>query len=234
MSRRVLIIEDNRDIAEMVSLHLGDLGCAVDISGDGRAGFEQARTGRYDLIILDLMLPGMDGIELCRKLRSQATYTPVLMLTAKSSERDRVLGLEIGADDYLVKPFAIPELLARVKAIFRRVDQLRRAEAEGDMICAGEITIDHPKRRVDIAGTPVDLTTKEFDLLVHFARHQGQVYTRGQLLDCVWGDGSESYEHTVNTHINRLRSKIEHDPGTPRYLLTVWGVGYKFNDQLEG
>ncbi|NNE83788.1 MAG: response regulator transcription factor [Alphaproteobacteria bacterium] len=234
MSRRVLIIEDNRDIAEMVSLHLGDLGCMADISSDGRDGFEKARTGRYDLIVLDLMLPGMDGIELCRKLRSQATYTPVLMLTAKSSERDRVLGLEIGADDYLVKPFAIPELLARVKAIFRRVDQLRRADADGDMICAGELTIDHPKRRVDIAGQPVDLTSKEFDLLVHFARHQGQVYTRGQLLDSVWGDGRESYEHTVNTHINRLRSKIEHDPGTPRYLLTVWGVGYKFNDQLEG
>jgi len=234
MARRVLVIEDNRDIAEMVSLHLGDLGCAVNIAGDGRIGFEQARTGRYDLIILDLMLPGMNGIELCRKLRGEATYTPILMLTAKSSERDRVLGLEIGADDYLVKPFAIPELMARVKAIFRRVDRFSGNGVAEAMISAGEMTIDSPKRRVKIAGSPVDLTTKEFDLLVHFARHQGQVYTRSQLLDSVWGDENESYEHTVNTHINRLRSKIEHDPSNPLYLLTVWGVGYKFNDELGG
>lgn len=234
MARRVLVIEDNCDIAEMVSLHLGGLGCAVEIANDGRRGFEQARTGRYDLIVLDRMPPGMDGIELCRKLRHEATYTPIFMLTPKSAERDGVLGLEIGADDYLVKPLAIPELMARVKAIFRRVDLLRGGSASEAMISAGDMTIDSPKRRVDIAGRPVDLTTKEFDLLVHFARHQGQVYTRGQLLDSVWGDGSDSYEHTINTHINRLRAKIEQDPANPLYLLTVWGVGYKFNDELEG
>ncbi len=234
MPRRVLVIEDNQDIAEMVSLHLADLGCEVKIAGDGLTGYEEAKTGRYDLIILDLMLPGMDGIELCRRLRNEATYTPILMLTAKSSEIDRVLGLEIGADDYLTKPFSIPELMARAKAIFRRVDQLSDGGAAEDMISAGDMTIDAPKRRVAIGDSPVDLTTKEFDLLLHFARHPGQVYTRSQLLDSVWGDGSESYEHTVNTHINRLRAKIESDPGKPRYLLTVWGVGYKFNDELAG
>jgi len=185
------------------------------------------------LIILDLGLPGMDGIELCRKLRQEDGYTPIMMMTARSSERDRVLGLEIGADDYLVKPFGVSELMARAKALFRRIDQSTRNRAGERAIKVGKLTIDHSTRRVKVAGSSVDLTSKEFDLLFHFARNRGQVYTRGQLLDCVWGSGNDSYEHTVNTHINRLRAKIEHDPGNPQFLLTVWGVGYKFNDELE-
>jgi len=233
MSRRVLVIEDNPDIANLVSLHLGDLGCDVQVAGDGPNGYGQALKGHFDLIILDLTLPGMDGIELCRKLRQEGVYSPILMMTGRSSEDDRVLGLEIGADDYLVKPFGVSELVARVKAIFRRVEQFARTGASEETIKVGGLTIDHPRRRVKVAGSTVDLTSTEFDLLVHFARNRGQVYTRGQLLDAVWGSENDSYEHTVNTHINRLRAKIEHDPGDPQFLLTVWGVGYKLNDELE-
>jgi DNA-binding response OmpR family regulator len=235
MARQVLVIEDNRDLGELVSLHLRDLDCDVRLTTDGLTGFEEARSGRYDLVILDLMLPGMEGMELCRRLRGQGSYTPILMLTARSSEIDRVLGLETGADDYITKPFSMPELIARVKAIFRRVDGLRNRGAEASrMITAGDITIDMAKHEVTVSGRQVDLTPKEFDLLVQFARNPGQVYTRSQLLDLVWDYGHAGYEHTVNSHINRLRAKIEQDPAKPRYLLTVWGVGYKFNERPSG
>ncbi len=235
MSRKILVIEDNEDIAALVSLHLRDLDCNVRIAADGISGFELARAGGWDLIILDLMLPGMEGLELCRRLRAENHYTPVLMLTAKSSEIDRVQGLEIGADDYLTKPFSIRELIARVKAIFRRVEAFGRAgnEAPTGRISAGDMAIDPEKRTAEIAGDPVDLTAREFELLLQFARHPGRVYTRQQLLDLVWGYGHDGYEHTVNSHINRLRAKIEQDPSRPDYILTVWGVGYKFNDRLE-
>ena len=235
MSRKILVIEDNEDIAALVSLHLRDLDCNVQVAADGISGFELARAGGWDLIILDLMLPGMEGLELCRRLRAENHYTPVLMLTAKSAELDRVLGLEIGADDYLTKPFSIRELIARVKAIFRRVEAFGRAgnEAPVGRISAGDMAIDPEKRTAEIAGDPVDLTAREFELLLQFARHPGRVYTRQQLLDLVWGYGHDGYEHTVNSHINRLRAKIEHDPSRPDYILTVWGVGYKFNDRLE-
>ncbi len=177
----------------------------------------------------------MEGLELCRRLRAENHYTPVLMLTAKSSEIDRVRGLEIGADDYLTKPFSIRELIARVKAIFRRVEAFGRAGGEAPVgrISAGDMAIDPEKRTAEIAGDPVDLTAREFDLLLQFAQHPGRVYTRQQLLDLVWGYGHDGYEHTVNSHINRLRAKIERDPSRPDYILTVWGVGYKFNDRLE-
>ena len=235
MSHRVLVIEDNRDIAELVSLHLQDLDCDVKTTTDGLTGFEEARSGRYDLIILDLMLPGMEGIELCRRLRNQSSYTPILMLTAKSTELDRVVGLEIGADDYITKPFSVRELMARVKAIFRRVEGLgRRNEEVQETITADAMAIDVSKRSVTIAGRPIDLTAKEFDLLVQFVANPGRVYSRAQLLDLVWGYGHAGYEHTVNSHINRLRAKIEDDPAKPKYVLTVWGVGYKFNDELRG
>ena len=232
MPKRVLVIEDRRDIAELLSLHLEDLGCEVTLADDGLLGYEEARSGRYDLIILDLMLPGMDGIEICRRLRGEGAYTPILMLTAKSSELDRVLGLEIGADDYLTKPFSIRELMARVKAIFRRVEQLNTQDRGADTITQGDMTIDTRKRRVTVGEGVIELTSKEFDLLLHLARQPGQVYARKQLLDAVWGHGSEHFEHTVNTHINRLRAKIEHDPADPPFLLTVWGVVSKFNDRL--
>ena len=231
--RKVLIVEDNPDIAKLVSLHLKDLDCEVALAADGLRGLEEARARRYDLIILDLMLPGMEGLEVCRRLRGETDYTPILMLTAKSSEVDRVVGLEIGADDYLTKPFSIGELIARVKAIFRRVDALGSGREEAPRrLNLGAMTIDVEKRTVTVAGQPVDLTAKEFDLLLQFAEHPGRVYSRQQLLDLVWGTGHMGYEHTVNSHINRLRGKIETDPAAPEYVLTVWGVGYKFSDQL--
>ena len=235
MARRILVIEDNRDIAELLRLHLRDLGCEVRSAADGISGYEKAQAGRFDLIILDLMLPGIEGLEICRRLRGQSDHTPILMLTAKTSEVDRVLGLEIGADDYLTKPFSIRELLARVKAIFRRVELMSQAsEAPPERLELGHISIDINKRHVTIRDTPVELTAKEFDLLTQFARHPGRVYTRAQLLDLVWGYGHAGYEHTVNSHINRLRNKIERDPAKPEFVLTVWGVGYKFSDRQTG
>ncbi len=234
MSRRILIVEDNEDIAELVSLHLRDLDCEVQLAADGNTGYEFATAGGWDLIILDLMLPGMEGLELCRRLRAGDHYTPILMLTAKSSEVDRVVGLEMGADDYLTKPFSIRELIARVKAIFRRLEALApKPDGEGAArLTAGAMTIDPDKRTVSIGDEPVELTAREFDLLMQFARNPGRVYSRQQLLDLVWGFGHDGYEHTVNSHINRLRAKIEGDPSNPEYVMTVWGVGYKFNDRL--
>ena len=233
MTRKVLVVEDNPDIAKLVSLHLRDIDCEVALAADGLRGLDEARARRYDLIILDLMLPGMDGLELCRRLRAETDYTPILMLTAKSSEVDRVVGLEIGADDYLTKPFSISELLARVKAIFRRVDALGAGRPPAPKrLNLGAMAIDVEKRSVTLAGRAIDLTAKEFDLLLQFAEHPGRVYSRQQLLDLVWGTGHMGYEHTVNSHINRLRGKIEDNPAEPEYVLTVWGVGYKFNDQL--
>ena len=233
MDRKILVIEDSADIADLVALHLRDLGCGVKVASDGQTGLQLATGGGYDLVILDLMLPGLDGLEVCRRLRGGETYTPILMLTAKSSELDRVLGLEIGADDYLTKPFSIRELVARVKAILRLTDRLSKEPPKADShVVAGDMTIDVERRSVAIGGAPVELTAKEFDLLVHFARNPGRVYTRQHLLDLVWGRGHLGYEHTVNSHINRLRGKIEADPAKPRFVLTVWGVGYKFNDAL--
>lgn len=230
-ARRLLVIEDEHDIAHLLELHLRDLGHEVALAHTGPAGLARAEAARFDLIILDLRLPGLDGLEVCRRLRQHKNYTPILMLTAKSTETDRVLGLELGADDYLTKPFSIPELLARVKALFRRIDAAARSvERHGRAIRVHALAIDFDRRHVTVEDQPVELTAKEFDLLAHFAANPGRVYTRAQLLDSVWGYGHEGYEHTVNSHINRLRAKIERDPAAPRYILTVWGVGYKFAD----
>jgi DNA-binding response OmpR family regulator len=231
MNRKILVVEDDRDIAALVELHLRDLGADVTLAHDGRAALDLALARNFDLIVLDLMLPSVDGLEICRRLRAQNRYTPILMLTARSTDVDRIVGLEIGADDYLTKPFNVRELVARVKALLRRVDALSKNEPEEiSRMEFGELTIDVIKRRVTLRGAEVDLTAREFELLLHFARHPGRVYTRAQLLDQVWGYGHEGYEHTVNSHINRLRSKIEHDQSQPGYILTVWGVGYKFRD----
>jgi DNA-binding response OmpR family regulator len=227
--RRILVVEDNLDLAELVRMHLRDAGYAVEPFSDGRSALQRLQAEPFDLVILDLMLPGMDGLELCRRLRAQPNYLPILMLTAKSSELDRVLGLEVGADDYVTKPFSIRELLARVKALFRRVDAMAETPAEStEVLRSNGLEIDPARRQVRLDGAEVHLTGREFDLLLHFASHPGRVYSRAQLLDLVWGYGHEGYEHTVNSHINRLRAKIEHTPAQPRYILTVWGVGYKF------
>jgi DNA-binding response OmpR family regulator len=230
MSRKILVVEDNKDLARLLEIHLRDLNYDVDLTFDGDAGWSQITSIPYDLIILDLMLPGIDGLEICRRVRAQSSYTPILMLTSKSTELDRVLGLEIGADDYVTKPFSIRELMARVKAIFRRIDELQSGQGPDTraLIRVADLVIDPHRHQVSLAGKTIDLTAKEFDLLVHFAQHAGRVFTRSQLLDEVWGYGHDGYEHTVNSHINRLRTKIEANPAQPAYILTVWGVGYKF------
>jgi DNA-binding response OmpR family regulator len=235
MKKHILIVEDNRDLARLLEVHLRDLSYEVEVAGDGISGLARAEADRFDLIILDLMLPGLDGVEVCRRLRAKNSYIPVLMLTSKSSELDRVLGLEIGADDYVTKPFSIVELIARVKALLRRVELLARPQetSEEPVITVGELEMDLKRRNVLLRGRPVDLTAKEFDLLLYFARNQGRVFTRAQLLDAIWGYSHDGYEHTVNSHINRLRAKIEDNPARPDYILTVWGVGYKFAETVK-
>lgn len=233
MTRTVLIIEDNPGIGELVRMQVTDLGMRAILSGRGDEGLERFHQGGIDLVILDLMLPGMDGLAVCREIRSGTGYVPVLMLTAKSSELDRVLGLEMGADDYLTKPFSVAELAARIKALFRRVDALSSGnahESETEEVVVEGLRIDPVRHRVFRNDREVELTAREFDLLWHFVRHRGRVFSRAQLLDAVWGYNHEGYEHTVNTHINRLRNKIEADPAQPRYIQTVWGVGYRFMD----
>jgi len=234
-SRHILVIEDDRDIARLLELHLHDGGYDVHVAEDGATGLKQALSHAYDLIVLDLMLPGMEGLEVCRNVRTKPNYTPILMLTAKSTELDRVLGLEVGADDYLTKPFSIRELLARVKALFRRMEALeaQRASDKHHIIQAGDLMIDCEKRKVTLCGNVLDLTAKEFDLLLQFAQHPGRVYTRSQLLDLVWGYAHAGYEHTVNSHINRLRAKIERHTSHPQYILTVWGIGYSFTEEHQ-
>jgi two-component system, OmpR family, response regulator len=235
MTHNVLIIEDNPDIARLVAMHLKDIECTSLIAADGMEGLQAFQREGFDLVILDLMLPGMDGVSVCQKLRTLPGYVPILMLTAKSTELDRVLGLEVGADDYLTKPFSIPELQARIKALFRRVAAMRHPHDQqaAEILHLGELSIDTEKRLVKVGGRDINLTAKEFDLLLFFARNPGRVYDRSALLDKVWGYGHDGYEHTVNSHINRLRSKIEEDPAKPRYVLTVWGVGYKFAERYD-
>ena len=234
MAKQILVVEDDLDIGRLLEMHLTDTAYAVEIAKTGEDGLQCVLSKRYDLIILDVMLPGIDGLEICRQLRSLPTYTPILMLTAKSSEIDRVLGLEVGADDYVTKPFSVRELLARVKALFRRSEAFRdKTQDLQKTIRAKGLFIDVEKRKVTVRGSLRDLTAKEFDLLLQFASHPGRVYTRSQLLDSVWGYGHDGSEHTVNSHINRLRAKIEKDSAKPDFILTVWGVGYKFCE-LEG
>ncbi len=227
-SRKILVIEDEQDIAELIALHLRDHHFSVTIATDGHEGLRQAYARDWDLVILDIKLPGPDGLSICRNLRRDKAYMPILMLTSKSSELDRVLGLELGADDYLTKPFSVNELVARVKAVFRRIDSLQKSlPGINQDICIRGLRIDPASRTVTLDDSPVALTAREFDLMLHFAHHPNHVFSRAQLLDQVWGYGHEGYEHTVNSHINRLRAKIERDPANPEFIVTVWGVGYK-------
>jgi len=234
--KSVLVVEDERDIAQLLKLHLSEFCDEVVIANNGRDGLSAAEKRPWGLIILDLGLPGIGGLEICRRIRENMRYTPVLMLTAKAAETDRVLGLDTGADDYVTKPFCLQELVARVRAIFRRCAALQddHEEKTSSVIHHDGLSIDFEKRQIELEGRAVELTAKEFDLLAHFVRHPGRVYTRAQLLDQVWGYGHEGYEHTVNSHINRLRSKIEQDPSKPHYIVTVWGVGYRLGDGTCG
>ena len=233
MPAHILVAEDQVDIRDLIVLNLHQEGYTVTAVADGRAALASQVEQASDLLILDLMMPLLDGLEVCKALRARGRATPILMLTAKSTELDRVLGLELGADDYLTKPFSMAELLARVKALLRRAELLRAAAAApaaAQSVRNGELEILPVRREARVAGRALEFTALEFDLLLHFASHPGQVFSRAQLLDAVWGYSHEGYEHTVTTHINRLRAKLEQDPMNPRFILTMRGAGYKMRD----
>jgi len=232
MPPHILVAEDQADIRDLIVLNLRQAGYRVDAVADGTAALASQAEQASDLLLLDLMMPGLDGLEVCKAVRARGRATPILMLTAKSTELDRVLGLELGADDYLTKPFSMAELLARVKALLRRAELLRQAQAPTPAVPLrnGELEILAGKREVRVRGQVLEFTALEFDLLLHFASHPGHVFSRAQLLDAVWGYSHEGYEHTVTTHINRLRAKVEADPMRPQVILTVRGAGYKMRD----
>ena len=230
--KSVLIIEDDKEISDLLEIHLKDIDCRITKEYNGLTGLNKAKFENYDLIVLDVMLPGMDGLEVCKEIRKSKILTPILMLTSKSEEIDKVLGLELGADDYLTKPFSIREFVARVKAIFRRVELFKQTEKNEKDINFRDIVIEISTHKVLINKRRIDLTPKEFDLLYLLASNPGRVYSRENLLNIIWGYQHKGYEHTVNSHINRLRSKIEKDIKDPQYVLTSWGSGYRFNDQI--
>ena len=231
--RRILIIEDDTELTDLLSLHLGAEGYRVAVATDGVAGLAAFEDGNWALVILDWMLPSLSGLDILREIRSQDSRTPVLMLTARSAETDKVLGLELGCDDYLTKPFSLRELVARVKVLRRRIEraeELARISAGDRILDLGPLKIDHSKRKVELRQQPVQLTVKEYDLLYTLALRPGRTFSRRQLLDLVWDQDSDVYEHTVNSHINRLRNKIEEQPNRPKLILTAWGIGYRFTD----
>ncbi len=235
MAHTILVAEDQADIRELLALNLRGSGYEVLAVADGPAALAAQIEAPRDLLILDLMMPGLDGLEVCKALRARASSTPILMLTAKATELDRVLGLELGADDYLTKPFSLAELLARVKALLRRAALLRAAQqapAGEAVVRNAELEIRRAQREVRLGGRVLEFTALEFDLLLYFAQHPGRVFSRSQLLDAVWGYSHDGYEHTVTTHINRLRNKLEADAMRPRIILTVRGAGYKMREAM--
>jgi len=229
--KQILIIEDDPEIIRLLEIHLTDVIYSTSKAMDGETGLQMALENNYDLILLDLNLPIMDGVEVCKKLRAQKN-TPVIMLTAKSEEIDRVLGLEIGADDYITKPFSIRELLARIKAVMRRATVKPQEDSASTTLNYEGLFIDIDKRKVIHNNARIELSPKEFELLVLMASNPGRNYSRTELLNMIWGYNFDGYEHTVNSHINRLRAKIESDMANPTYILTTWGVGYKFNEDI--
>jgi DNA-binding response OmpR family regulator len=233
-NRRLLLIEDDQELIDLLSMHLQDEGYQVTATADGEAGLHAFHDGSFSLVILDWMLPSMSGLDVLREIRSRDVRTPVLMLTARSEEADKVLGLELGCDDYMTKPFSVRELAARIKVLRRRIEraeELARIAAGDQILDLGPLKIDHGKRKVEVRGEPVPLTVKEYDLLHTLASRPGRTFSRRQLLDLVWDQDSDIYEHTVNSHINRLRNKVEENPNRPRLILTVWGIGYRFTEE---
>tara|TARA_B100000745_G_scaffold40616_1_gene24795 strand:- start:174 stop:887 length:714 start_codon:yes stop_codon:yes gene_type:complete len=228
----VYVVEDDVDLANLVCMHLRDLQLQVTHFTNGDLAYRQTKDVPCDVLVLDITLPGMDGLEICRQLRQDGHSMGILMLTSRDAEIDRVLGLELGADDYLTKPFSVRELQARVKALLRRSHQYQSSipssASENCLINIAGLEIDPGRHQVRRHGDLIDLTAKEFELLLYLAKRPQQVFSRNQLLDAVWGYSHSGYEHTVNSHINRLRNKIEQDPSQPQYVQTVWGVGYKF------
>jgi DNA-binding response OmpR family regulator len=232
MNEHVLLVEDDNAIAGTLRLHLEDAGYRLHRESDGLQAIAAIDRKRWDLVLLDLMLPGADGWDVCRHLKARHADIPVIMLSARSAEAHRVLGLELGADDYLAKPFSMLELVARVRALLRRVEQLRSAPSVAADVRFGSFRLDTQRRELARDDVLIPLTLREFDLLHFLARHPGQAFSRGSLLQRVWGTGFDGYEHTVNSHINRLRNKIEDDPRNPQRIVTVWGVGYRFEDTV--
>ena len=225
MAEKILIIEDEKNIARGLKINLADEGYEVDLAESGAEGLTMALDGAPDLVILDIMLPGKSGLDVCRELRSYGRAMPIIMLTAKKEEIDKVLGLEIGADDYMTKPFSIRELKARIKAC------LRRAPKEGVALKIyrfGEVEVDLARFIVRKGGQELDLTSKEMELLKYLIKRRGEVITRDDLLDKVWGHERFPVTRTVDTHMVRLRKKLEDDPSRPKHLLSVYGEGYRF------
>ena len=224
----ILLVEDEQEIADIIMLHLSDLGYSVTHASDGMSGLTLALKQSWDLMLLDLTLPRIDGIDICRQVRDTNPALPIIVVSARNAEDDRIIGFDTGADDYITKPFGIDELIARVKAALRRVEAMKSiASTDVDVVSVNGVVLDPVQRTVSISGKAVKLTAKEFELLMYFAKAPGHVFNRGELLEKVWGYGHHGYLHTVNTHINRLRNKIETDPANPVYIQTVWGVGYK-------
>jgi DNA-binding response OmpR family regulator len=235
MTDKILIVEDDLDIAHLMRVNLHELGVEIEHQSDGKLGLEQALVNEYALILLDVMLPNINGLDICRKIRDERPMQIIIMLTSKNSETDRVLGLELGADDYMTKPFSVRELQARVRSQLRKVHALRESQVPSkqvnEALNSGNLHINQKTHQVFLADKELVLTATEFELLHHLASHPGQVFSRSQLLESVWGYHHSGYEHTVNSHINRLRAKLEKDATSPKIVQTVWGVGYKFNPQ---
>ncbi len=235
MQRRILIIEDDMMTAKISSLHLERQGFIVEIEPDGQTGLAWALSGDFDLVILDLMLPDLDGLAIIKEIRGKMPALPIIIVSARSGDRDKVRGLDAGADDYLSKPFSFAEMAARVRSLLRRVDVMRQEpgtreeEPEVEHIKFKDWLINTATRTVTRGRFKINLTAREFDLMVHFAKNPGRVFSRAELLDAVWGNDRNVFEHTVNSQVNRLRAKIEKNPATPRVINTVWGVGYKFD-----
>jgi two-component system alkaline phosphatase synthesis response regulator PhoP len=229
----LLVVEDDENISTMIYEHFSRAGYSVKTAGDGVAGVQAALQDHPDAVVLDLMLPKMDGLNVCRELREKAPYIPILMLTAKDDVVDKVLGLEMGADDYITKPFSLRELEARIKSVLRRIRTGGGTEAASEEapIVRGKLRIDPSKREVMVGERLVELTPKEFDLLRLFASNPGRVFPRKYLLEKIWDYSYEGYDRTIDSHINRLRAKIEENPENPQMVLTVWGIGYKFSDE---
>jgi DNA-binding response OmpR family regulator len=231
MSRRILIVDDDRKIVNLVRAYLEKDGYRVSVAYDGLQALELARQKRADLLVLDLMLPGMDGLDVCRVLRGEGNRVPIIMLTAKTTEADKLVGLDLGADDYVTKPFSPRELLARVRAVLRRVGE---EESEGlSEVCFGELLVDFARHKVQVDGEPVGLTPTEFKLLEVLIQGQGRAFSRLELLDRVFGYDFEGFERTIDVHVMNLRRKIEPDRKNPTYIKTVYGMGYKFAEEQD-